>query len=1082
MKHKKLVGILATSALLLGSVATFAACGGNEHTIERVNEMPATCTEGGHGAYYKCTDDGCDKIFSDIEGKHEITWADVEKTNPLGHDMTHVNAKNATCTEEGANEHYHCNRCELNFTDEAGSAEKADAVISALGHDMKPVDKVVPVTGQPGIKAHYRCDRENAEYFDSFGDRKVTNENKHELEYNMLADSNIGWRYDADYSHSNDADPYITISSGDGINAATSEYYTDIAYTARVQKANVNKQFIFLAFENKGIYSISVSDGKINCDDSMSGWDCGPNQGYTYVNDAWDGYTLSEGEQDSYEGDGLEVTLVRTGKTVKVLVDGQERHSVTLADEYETEPVKGAMIVWNAVPDVRYYFHAEPQAATAAAPKVTVAAVDAAQGSVAVDKTAYTYGENLVITVTPTADYMYDTFTVNGRDVTAFVNKSAGKFTYTTTATANVKIEVTFKEKEFGSIDASVTGKKNGVSGNSIANNAEYTLVGKFEDITGTLSAGKIDKTNVIAGEYTLKIEGYLDTKITVVKDTPYTTAIALEYDMFSMLHKVKNEENNNEGYYWLQDTKNDFTHQNDANGYLSVLNGSDGMWVAYTNDDYNDLYFTATFKAGNCHDGRKAIQLVFADGKGIQFGLKQDGEGVLYGYYYSDRFMLNKGESARLAPEEKFGNLTAGQLTKYNGDGITVSVARKGSTILLLVDGKIVNGLEVAASYATATCKAAIVVEWAGAQDIGVAVSETFDFATPTFTLTQGENGTVTKTSGNTYSVWDKITLEIAPAADYRLKQLTVNGVVIAGNKTEYSFYPVAGENTVVPQFELIPYGSVNANVIGNKHGVTDSAIGNGTEITLTGADNVEYQAIVTNGKINIAKVIAGTYTVKAAGYLDGAITVAESTAYETEIKLEYNFMKGTGWYDNQQDLSHMNDADAYITLKADAADSMINVSTVNGYDEVAITVTFGKDMRGNNNFAGPAFLFGNKYLLITVQKDNKAFEFSGYGSYWELNCVAPDEWKSVKMTDEEWAAYENNTLALTLVRNGGYVYVFVGNTLRLTKELPANLATEKAHAAIMVDGTVKGDNPAKWHFKVEEDISAYLAQLPTD
>ena len=52
MKHKKLIGILATSALLLGSAATFAACGGGNHTIERVEETQATCTEGGHAAYY----------------------------------------------------------------------------------------------------------------------------------------------------------------------------------------------------------------------------------------------------------------------------------------------------------------------------------------------------------------------------------------------------------------------------------------------------------------------------------------------------------------------------------------------------------------------------------------------------------------------------------------------------------------------------------------------------------------------------------------------------------------------------------------------------------------------------------------------------------------------------------------------------------------------------------------------------------------------------------------------------------------------------------------------------------------------
>ena len=1073
MKHKKLVGILATSTLLLSSAAMFAACGGPKHTIERVNETQATCTEGGHAAYYRCTDEDCDKIFSDIKGKHEITWDDVEKTDPLGHSIIKVDAKDANCTEDGAKEHYHCNRCENNFADEAGTTAKDDVVIDALGHDMKTVEKVIPVTGQPGVKAHYRCEREGVEYFDSFGDKKVTDENRHELEYDMLTTAPSGW-YDVhhDFSHTNDADPYVTITGENGLNVATSEYYTNIAYTARVQKTNVNRQFIVLFFENQAIYSVSVNNGKIKCDSDMSGWGYRTDNGYSYLNDEWE-HTLSAGEQDCYEGDGLEVTLARTGKTVKVLVNGQEVHSATLVDEYETTPAKGGMIVWDAVPSVKYYFRAEVQAATPEAPVVTIAPFDADQGSVTLNKQTFAYGDELVITITPTSDYTFDTLFVNGREITRLTGG-----TYTTTATNIVNISVVFKAKEYGSLNAGVTGKKHGVTGNSIAENAAFELVGKSETYSGTLSNGTLNMNQVLTGEYTLKIEGYLDQTITIEKDVEYTTAIVFEYDMFSMLHT----NNGDEGYWNLTGTKNDFTHQNDTN-VLNVLSGSDGMWVAYTNDKYDDLYFSATFKEGQSWDNRKAIQLVFDNGTGIQFGLKQDGAGISFGYWYSDRYLLNRGDEARLAPEEKIGNLSAEQLTKFNGNGITVSVVRTGNKIMLLVDGNTVRVLELSADYATKKCTPAIIIEWAGEQEIGVSVSTALPaFETPTFELTQGQNGTVTKTSGNTYSVWDKITLEITPDSDYRLKQLTVNGVVIAGNKTEYSFYPVAGANTVVAEFEQIPYGSVSAGISGKKHGVTGNSIIDGTTVDLIGEDGVEYKALtVTNGKIAVDKVIAGTYTVKVAGYFDGTITVAEGAAYETAIALEYNFMKGTGWYDDQQDLSHVNDADAYVTLKGSAADDKIHVSTVKEYDSIAITVTFGKDMRGNNNLVGPALIYGDKFLTVTVQADNKAFEICGYGSYWGMGSIAPDEWKSVKMTDEEWAAYENNTLALTLVKSGNTAYLFVGDTLRLTKEVGTD---QKARAGIMGDNTVKqiDGTPVEWHFKVEEDITEYLNKLPTE
>lgn len=1068
MKHKKLIGILATSALLLGSVATFAACGGKEHKIERVDETQATCTEGGHAAYYKCTDEGCDKIFSDIEGKHEIKWDDVNKTDPLGHSMTHVEAKAADCTEDGANEHYHCNRCENDFADEAGATPMEDAVIDALGHDMKPVQKVLPVTGSPGVKAHYRCDRENVEYFDSFGDKKVTDENRHELEYDMLTTAPSGW-YDVhhDFSHTNDADPYVTITGENGLNVATNEYYTDIAYTARVQKANVNRQFIVLFFENQAIYSVSVDNGKIKCDSEMSGWGYGTDQGYSYLNDEWE-YTLSAGEQDCYEGNGLEVTLARTGKTVKVFVNGQEVHSATLADEYEATLAKGGMLVWNAVPSVKYYFRAEAQAKAPEAPKVTVDC-DSAQGSVTLNKETFAYGDELVVTVTPTEDYVFNTLFVNGREITKLTDG-----TYTTTATNIINISVVFKAREYGSVNATVTGKKHGVTGNSIAENAAFELVGKNQTYSGSLSNGKLNVNKVLTGEYTLKIEGYLDQTITIEKDVEYTTAIVFEYDMFSMLHT----NNGDEGYWNLTGTKNDFTHQNDTN-VLNVLNGSDGMWVAYTNDKYDDLYFSATFKEGQSWDNRKAIQLVFDNGTGIQFGLKQDGAGISFGYWYSDRYLLNRGDEARLAPEEKIGNLSAEQLTKFNGNGITVSVVRKANKIMLLVDGNTVRVLALSADYATKKCTPAIIIEWAGEQEIGVSVSTALPaFETPTFKLTQGQNGTVTKTSGDTYSVWEKITLEITPNSNYRLKQLTVNGVVITGNKTEYSFYPVAGENTVVAEFEQIPYGSVNAEITGKKNGVTGNSITDGTKVDLIGADSVEYKNLtVTGGKIAVAEVVAGTYTVKVAGYLDGSITVTEGAAYEIEIALEYDMFTTYGWYDAHQDFSHQNDADGYVTIKGSDG---LNFVTKNEYDQVAITLTVGKDICAGER-TGVMMTFGNKMLWFTVKKTNESitFEWLGDGN-WDTQTIVPEIWgfDGNALTEAELESWNNNTMQVTLVRNGKDYYAFVNGTCRTSLTLN-DYATQKTQAGVRAWGAVVG---RQYSVSVEEDITEYLNKLPTE
>ena len=60
--------------------------------------MQATCTEAGHRAYYLCSH--CGKLFADENAETELSDEDVTIA-ALGHDMTHHEAVEATCTEAG---------------------------------------------------------------------------------------------------------------------------------------------------------------------------------------------------------------------------------------------------------------------------------------------------------------------------------------------------------------------------------------------------------------------------------------------------------------------------------------------------------------------------------------------------------------------------------------------------------------------------------------------------------------------------------------------------------------------------------------------------------------------------------------------------------------------------------------------------------------------------------------------------------------------------------------------------------------------------------------------------------------------
>lgn len=96
------------------------------HKLTYYAAVPATCTAAGKGEYWKCTNNGCGKMFSDVAGNTEITSIPVN--GALGHNKDgSVAHKNATCTEAGIQGGIYCTRCN------DGKAE-AETAIPATGH------------------------------------------------------------------------------------------------------------------------------------------------------------------------------------------------------------------------------------------------------------------------------------------------------------------------------------------------------------------------------------------------------------------------------------------------------------------------------------------------------------------------------------------------------------------------------------------------------------------------------------------------------------------------------------------------------------------------------------------------------------------------------------------------------------------------------------------------------------------------------------------------------------------------------------------------------------------------------------
>ncbi len=141
------------------------------HDLTAVKAKAATCTEPGNTAYYICKDDDCKcgKAYSDPYGQHEINIEDTVKP-ALGHNPEEVAGKDPTCTEDGYEKYYKCSRCHKLFSDAEGKNEiEKPVAISKLGHDMNHVEAKKPTHDDDGHREYYHCDRCGKNFADSEG-------------------------------------------------------------------------------------------------------------------------------------------------------------------------------------------------------------------------------------------------------------------------------------------------------------------------------------------------------------------------------------------------------------------------------------------------------------------------------------------------------------------------------------------------------------------------------------------------------------------------------------------------------------------------------------------------------------------------------------------------------------------------------------------------------------------------------------------------------------------------------------------------------------------------------------------------
>ena len=161
---------LKTISLSCGSALKKSDFGNQEnlvsytlHTLKKTAAKAVTCTEDGNKEYWTC--EHCGKYFlSDDTNPETATAVELSETViPASHKLTKVEAKDATCTESGNKEYWTCEHCKKYFLSDDTNPETAKAVelsetVIPASHKLTKVEAKDATCTENGNKEYWTCE------------------------------------------------------------------------------------------------------------------------------------------------------------------------------------------------------------------------------------------------------------------------------------------------------------------------------------------------------------------------------------------------------------------------------------------------------------------------------------------------------------------------------------------------------------------------------------------------------------------------------------------------------------------------------------------------------------------------------------------------------------------------------------------------------------------------------------------------------------------------------------------------------------------------------------------------------------